>query len=309
VRGDGAIELTSTTTHTYQPAKYVYTELASSGGNFHAGARASNLDGDEDDPYRQGKRPRDDCDETCKDPTANIKPSPSLKNCQMKPPDQKGPTYTYGNKGAKKCNIEAVNLDSKGNVTYCFNSYGTAKGKNGARNEGIADDAIKGKVDSKCPAGTKWSVEYEPVKVGGTESARVDLSPYAVPKSTVLVPATVSGPSRTGSDDSADFKFSWDAFRKANPQYKDMSNSALDKQFAGYTWHHNKVVKIGGTYYYEMMLVPTTLHESAPHAGGSSWIRGAGATQTPTDDPANYTPPTSSGTDLLKPNPGKPKGC
>ena len=50
-----------------------------------AGYRSAN---DEDDPYRRGKRPRDDCDATCKDPTANIKPSPSLKNCQMKPPDQ-----------------------------------------------------------------------------------------------------------------------------------------------------------------------------------------------------------------------------
>ncbi len=319
--GAGSIDLTAEVKAAYHGAKYEYGAARVLGRSSAAltgrgGSKAALRSRDSTSESRgnsaktngNGKRPRE-CDQ-CDDPTAHIKNKPSLtKKCTRVVPDEP-PVYSYKDNGPNTCPVTAVHLSDDGDVTYCFKQYATSKSKkSGGRNQGVADGSIAGKVHRSCPAGTKFSVKYEPASAGGTDSARVDLTPFAAGDSKVLIPATVSGTERANNDDGADFKYSWAQFRKRRPGKPGMTQAEFKKQYDGYTWHHDKVVKIGNLYYYEMILVPTTIHETAPHAGGSAWIRAAGITQTPAVAADAYTPPTGPRVDLLQPRRGKPPNC
>ena len=116
----------------------------------------------------------------------------------------------------------------------------------------------------------------------------------------VPIPATVSGAKRSDSDDRADFSYSRRALavarlRRAGEQRPttaqiaaEMRVIASDFEQRGFTWHHADLLRgADHRYYYEMILVPSAIHDTTPHDGGSAWARSRGIAQSP----SSFQPP------------------
>lgn len=232
--------------------------------------------------------------------------SPGLGNCQVEATNDQ-PPYEFSvkpraNPRGPGCNVTRIRVDASARATFCFQSLRLKVERGYPDKQAVGQQYVDANPGEYCEAG---SLEASYDAAGGTPStSKLDIARYAVkaPSGTpevVVVPATVTGAKRTDSDDRADFANSRRALavvrlRRAgnpDPTVAEIATVAgeISREYEqkGFTWHHADLSRgADGRYYYEMILVPSAIHDTTPHDGGSAWARGRGIAQ----DPKGFEP-------------------
>lgn len=147
---------------------------------------------------------------------------------------------------------------------------------------------------------------------GARPTSKLDIARYALKTPSgapevVVIPITVTGAKRTDSDDRADFSYARRALAvarlrragQASPTIPEiaaeMREISRDYEQKGFTWHHADLSRgADGRYYYQMILVPSAIHDTTPHDGGSAWARSRGIAQDPTTFEPEWDPLASA---------------
>lgn len=233
--------------------------------------------------------------------------SPGLGDCQVVATNEQ-PPYEFAvtpraNSRGPGCNVTKLRVDATARVTFCFGQLRLKVARGFPGKLALGQEYVDKNPGQYCDAG-QLEASYD--AAGGTPStSQLDILRYALkaPPSgaaeIVVVPATVSGAARSDSDDRADFSYSRRALavarlRRAGNASPTTARIAAemrvinDYEQQGFTWHHAELSRgSDGRYYYRMILVPSAIHDTAPHDGGSSWARSRGISQDPTSfDPA-----------------------
>jgi hypothetical protein len=240
--------------------------------------------------------------------------SPGLGDCEVEAVNDTLP-YEFNVEPAARsrgpgCNVTKIRVDASARVTFCFQSLRLKVDRGFPDKQLLGQQYVGANAGEYCPPG---SLEASYDAAGGTPStSKLDIARYALKGSpapeVVVIPATVSGAKRTDSDDRADFAFARRALaverlrRDGNraPTVPEVARKARevsrDYEQKGFTWHHADLLRgADGRYYYQMILVPSAIHDTTPHDGGSTWARSRGIAQ----DASALQPPW----DALQPSP------
>jgi hypothetical protein len=245
---------------------------------------------------------------TC-DPTKWLRlgTSPGLSDCDVVAKNQTLP-YEFEVKPravsrGPGCNVTRIRVDGSARVTFCFQSLRLKVDRGFPDKLRLGQEYVDANPSNYCGAG-ELEGSYDALS-GGEPTSRLDIGRYALKSragvaEVVVIPATVTGPRRTDSDDRNDFSYSRRALAverlkregNASPSTAEIAAAARqilnDYEQKGFTWHHADLLRgADGRYYYRMILVPSAIHDTTPHDGGSAWARGRGVTQ----DPKSFDPP------------------
>ena len=232
--------------------------------------------------------------------------SPGLSDCEVEATNETLP-YEFSVKPRERirgagCNVTKIRVDAAARVTFCFESLRLKVDRGFPGKLALGEQYVAANPGEYCEPG-RLEVRYD--AAGGSPStSKVDLLRYALKGPSgpeiVVVPATVTGPKRADSDDRADFSYSRRALAvewlrregMAAPTVPQISSKAReisnDYEQKGFTWHHADLLRgADGHYYYRMILVPSAIHDTTAHDGGSAWARSRGVAQ----DPDTFEPP------------------
>lgn len=207
------------------------------------------------------------------------------------------------------CNVTKIRIDADARVTFCFESLRLKVVRGYPGKLALGERYVASNPGDYCPAG-QLQASYDAAG-GAPSTSKLDIGRYALKgpagPEIVTVPATVSGGARQGSDDNEDFKHSRRALavaylaREGNSQPTDAEilakGRSIQREFEdkGFTWHHADLLKgSDGLYYYRMILVPSAIHDTTAHDGGSTWARTRGVTQPSREWDPLSTPPSLS---------------
>lgn len=233
--------------------------------------------------------------------------SPGLGDCEVEATNENVP-YEFTVKPRERargagCNVTKIRVDEAGRATFCFESLRLKVDRGFPGKLALGEQYVTANPGEYCEPG-RLEASYD--AAGGSPStSKIDLLRYALKGPSgaaeiVVVPATVSGGKRTDSDDRNDFGNSRRALaverlrREGNTDPTVAQISARARELSdeyeqkGFTWHHADLLRgSDNRYYYRMILVPSAIHDTTPHDGGSSWARSRGVTQNPgTFEPA-----------------------
>jgi hypothetical protein len=257
---------------------------------------------------------------TACDPTKwlGLGTSPGLGDCEVEATSDDLP-YEFTVKPSPRprgpgCNVTKIRVDAAARVTFCFEALRLKVDRGFDGKQALGQQYVDANPGPYCGPG-KLEASYD--AAGGTPStSKLDIARYALRGASstpevVTIPATVSGAKRTDSDDRADFSYARRALAvahlrasgNASPTVPEISarmrEISRDYEQRGFTWHHAELLRgADGRYYYQMILVPSAIHDTTPHDGGSAWARSRGIAQNPaTFDPkwdALASPPSLS---------------
>jgi hypothetical protein len=245
--------------------------------------------------------------------------SPGLGDCEVVAMSERAPYEFSVQPRARSrgpgCNVTKLRVDASARVTFCFQQLRLKVARGFPGKLALGQEYVDKNPGQYCDAG-QLEASYD--AAGGLPpTSKLDIVRYALqapPPSgapeIVLVPATVSGGPRSDSDDRADFSYSRRALavarlRRAGNTAPSTAQIAAemrvidDYEQQGFTWHHAELLRgADGRYYYRMILVPSAIHDTTPHDGGSAWARSRGINQDPTKlepawDPLAPPPSTS----------------
>jgi hypothetical protein len=245
---------------------------------------------------------------TACDPTKwlGLGTSPGLGDCEVEATNDQLP-YEFTVKASPRprgpgCNVTKIRVDAAARVTFCFQALRLKVDRGFPDKQALGQRYVDANPGSYCGPG---ALEASYDAAGGTPStSKLDIARYALQGASrtaevVAIPATVTGAKRTDSDDRADFSYARRALAVARlrtdgnasptvPQIAaKMREISRDYEQRGFTWHHDELLRgADGRYYYQMILVPSAIHDTTPHDGGSAWARSRGIAQ----DPATFDP-------------------
>jgi hypothetical protein len=234
--------------------------------------------------------------------------SPGLGDCEVEATNEALP-YEFSVKPSPRprgpgCNVTKIRVDAAARVTFCFEALRLKVDRGFPDKQALGQRYVDANPGSYCGPG-RLEASYD--AAGGVPpTSRLDIARYALKSDAsgagevVAIPATVTGAKRTDSDDRADFSYARRALAvarlraagNASPTVPEiaakMREILRDHEQRGFTWHHAELLKgADGRYYYQMILVPSAIHDTTPHDGGSAWARSRGITQNPaTFEPA-----------------------
>lgn len=226
--------------------------------------------------------------------------SPGLSNCAVEPTTDKLPyefAVTPRPNRTPACNVTKIRVEASGLVTFCFEEV-RLKVKTGWPGKlALGQQYVNANPGTYCERG-QLEAYYMPAGGHSDATSIVDLTRYGVKNTSgtteaVVVPVTVSGAGRSNSDDKIDFMHSrralavsrWRQRGTQTPTEEQISSEAglIEKEYdnKGFTWHHADLLRgADNRYYYRMILVPSAVHDTTPHDGGSTWARSRGISQT-----------------------------
>lgn len=232
--------------------------------------------------------------------------SPGLSDCNVTAANDKLP-YEFSvepraNPRGPGCNVTKIRVDANGRATFCFQSLRLKVDRGFPDKQLLGQQYVDANPGQYCGPG---SLEASYDAAGGTPStSKLDIARYALKAPSgapevVVIPATVSGAKRTDSDDRADFNYARRALAvshlrrdgNATPTVAEiaarMREISREYELKGFTWHHADLSRGSDAhYYYQMILVPSAIHDTTPHEGGSAWARSRGIAQ----DPMTFEP-------------------
>jgi hypothetical protein len=245
---------------------------------------------------------------TACDPTKwlGLGTSPGLGDCEVEATNDQLP-YEFTVKASARprgpgCNVTKIRVDAAARVTFCFEALRLKVDRGFDGKQTLGQQYVEVNPGPYCGPG-KLEASYD--AAGGTPStSKLDIARYALRGASrtaevVTIPATVTGAKRTDSDDRADFSYARRALAvarlrasgNASPTVPEISAQmreiSREYEQRGFTWHHAELLRgADGRYYYQMILVPSAIHDTTPHDGGSAWARSRGIAQ----DPASFDP-------------------
>lgn len=255
------------------------------------------------EPTCRGRAGASSCDPT---KWLGLGTSPGLGDCEVEATNDQLP-YEFTVKPRERprgpgCNVTKIRVDESARVTFCFDSLRLKVDRGFPGKLAVGEQYVAANPGDYCEPG-RLEASYD--AAGGSPStSKLDLLRYALKgpagrAEVVVVPATVSGGRRTDSDDRSDFTSSRRALAVeylrrdgiANATASQISAKAreISDQYEqrGFTWHHADLLRgADNRFYYRMILVPSAIHDTTPHDGGSSWARSRGVTQ----DPSKFEP-------------------
>jgi len=256
------------------------------------------------DPPCRDRARRGACDPT---KWLQLGTSPGLSDCEVVATNQTLPYEFAVTPRAQSrgpgCNVTKIRVDSSGRATFCFQSLRLKVERGFPGKQSVGQQYVDANAGDYCEPG-KLEASYGALS-GPQATSKLDIGRYALKgpsgaAEVVVIPATVTGAKRTDSDDRADFSYSRRALaverlkREGNetpstPEIAAAMRQILnDYEQKGFTWHHADLLQgADGRYYYRMILVPSAIHDTTPHDGGSAWARSRGVSQ----DPNSFEPP------------------
>jgi hypothetical protein len=233
--------------------------------------------------------------------------SPGLGDCQVEAVNDR-PPFEFSSQPrvparGPGCNVTRIRVDAAARATFCFQSLRLKVDRGFPDKQLVGQRFVDANPGEYCGPG---SLEASYDASGGTPStSKLDIERYALKAplgapEVVVIPATVTGAKRADSDDRADFSYARRVLAvtrlrradNASPTVPEISAEmrkiSRDYEQKGFTWHHADLSRgSDGRYYYQMILVPSAIHDTTPHDGGSAWARSRGIAQ----DPTTFEPP------------------